>query len=106
MSQKKFNVIERACRLGPADLLRALPVQGEIEDWEEVLGGDRASVHAKLGNATPLLESENLKEHVTLGIVGSPNVGKSSVMNRLIGKKVTRTSITPGATKYRERWWV
>merc|ERR1711976_368707 len=92
MSMKKFKEIEFECKLGPADLLHALPVS-EVDDWEECLGLDRANLESTKQIIGDL-------EHVTLGIVGSPNVGKSSVMNRLVGKKITRTSITPGATKY------
>ena len=37
---------------------------------------------------------------LTIGCVGIPNVGKSSVMNALIGKKVVSVSKTPGHTKH------
>ncbi|KAI6653962.1 Large subunit GTPase 1-like [Oopsacas minuta] len=36
----------------------------------------------------------------TIGMVGFPNVGKSSTINALIGKKVLATSTTPGKTKH------
>lgn len=37
---------------------------------------------------------------LTLGFVGHPNVGKSSVLNGLVGHKVVSTSRTPGHTKH------
>ena len=37
---------------------------------------------------------------VTIGCVGHPNVGKSSVLNAIMGKKVVSVSRTPGHTKY------
>ena len=37
---------------------------------------------------------------LTIGCCGNPNVGKSSVMNALIGKKVVSVSKTPGHTKH------
>ena len=37
---------------------------------------------------------------LTIGCCGIPNVGKSSVMNALIGKKVVSVSKTPGHTKH------
>jgi ribosome biogenesis GTPase A len=37
---------------------------------------------------------------LTIGCLGFPNVGKSSLMNALIGKKVVSVSRTPGHTKH------
>ncbi|XP_015792543.1 guanine nucleotide-binding protein-like 1 [Tetranychus urticae] len=37
---------------------------------------------------------------LTIGVVGHPNVGKSSLMNAIIGKKVVSVSRTPGHTKH------
>nr|UXY87065.1 GTP-binding protein [Cryptomonas sp.] len=39
------------------------------------------------------------KQKIVIGIVGHPNVGKSSLINALKGKKVTDTSPIPGQTK-------
>lgn len=39
-------------------------------------------------------------EHVTVGFVGYPNVGKSSTINALVGAKKTGVTSTPGKTKH------
>ncbi|KIJ46381.1 hypothetical protein M422DRAFT_29248 [Sphaerobolus stellatus SS14] len=38
--------------------------------------------------------------HLTIGLVGYPNVGKSSTINSLIGEKKVSVSSTPGKTKH------
>ncbi|XP_076179653.1 nucleostemin 4 isoform X2 [Ptiloglossa arizonensis] len=50
---------------------------------------------------TSYFEHERYKNGVlTIGCIGSPNVGKSSLMNALMGKKVVSISRTPGHTKH------
>jgi len=44
--------------------------------------------------------------YVTLGFIGYPNVGKSTLMNALVGKKVCSTSRTPGHTKWRQTYFL
>uniref|UniRef100_A0A2S2Q9F2 Guanine nucleotide-binding protein-like 1 n=1 Tax=Sipha flava TaxID=143950 RepID=A0A2S2Q9F2_9HEMI len=38
--------------------------------------------------------------YLTIGLLGQPNAGKSSVLNSLMGKKVVSVSRTPGHTKH------
>ncbi|KAH3803047.1 guanine nucleotide-binding protein-like 1 [Dreissena polymorpha] len=68
----------------------------DVETIDDAAVGDEAS---RLG--------EGLTRHdafsngvLTIGCVGFPNVGKSSVINGLMGKKVVSVSKTPGHTKH------
>lgn len=41
------------------------------------------------------------KKQISVGVVGYPNVGKSSIINTLKSKKVCRVAPIPGETKVR-----
>ena len=45
-------------------------------------------------------EKHDAKECITIGFLGHPNVGKSCLLNSLVGKHVVSTSSTPGHTKH------
>ncbi len=49
---------------------------------------------------TPTRPSETSSAKTTIGLVGYPNVGKSSTINALIGAKKVSVSSTPGKTKH------
>lgn len=50
---------------------------------------------------TDYYQHEKYKNNIlTIGCVGQPNVGKSSLMNAIMGKKVVSVSRTPGHTKH------
>jgi large subunit GTPase 1 len=51
--------------------------------------------HRRAAHAFP-----DVKEGFVIGMVGYPNVGKSSTINRLLGTKKTSVSATPGKTKH------
>lgn len=52
-------------------------------------------------NETGYHQYEKFRDGVlTVGCIGQPNVGKSSLMNAIMGKKVVSVSKTPGHTKH------
>lgn len=44
--------------------------------------------------------SRNIKTCITVGVIGYPNVGKSSLVNSLKRSRAVTTSLTPGATRH------
>ncbi|CAH8482258.1 unnamed protein product [Schistosoma haematobium] len=44
--------------------------------------------------------SRQLKDPLTVGFIGYPNVGKSSTLNAILGHKKVPVSVTPGKTKH------
>lgn len=42
------------------------------------------------------------KKQISVGVVGYPNVGKSSIINTLRSKKVCKVAPIPGETKVRQ----
>lgn len=47
-------------------------------------------------------EKRSKKPYITIGFIGSPNVGKSSLINAFKGRKICSESRTPGHTKHRQ----
>ncbi|CAF2099599.1 unnamed protein product [Rotaria magnacalcarata] len=51
-------------------------------------------------DVSPLTNINKTANHITLGFTGYPNVGKSSILNSIVGHKVVSVSRTPGHTKH------
>jgi large subunit GTPase 1 len=50
--------------------------------------------------ASAFASGETVPDKLVVGLVGYPNVGKSSTINALIGEKKVSVSSTPGKTKH------
>lgn len=72
------------------DLLAVL--HSFVKDWE----GQQQSKEAPGSSAASAMGAGCC----TIGMVGYPNVGKSSTINALLGQKKTNVGITPGKTKH------
>ncbi|KAG7216963.1 hypothetical protein INR49_001617, partial [Caranx melampygus] len=114
---------------GPIDILKACQEitagRVDLSSWEQKI--QRDAVAEKLDVERPDDGAESvLVEHqsdsamemsspsqelykdgvLTLGCIGFPNVGKSSVINSLVGRKVVSVSRTPGHTKYFQTYYL
>jgi len=66
-----------------------------LEDWRRLIHGEDGAGRLELEDG---LGGED--QVLTLGTVGHPNVGKSSLINALLGRKRVSVSRTPGHTKH------
>lgn len=79
----------------------------ELRDWQKKLGGFSIPFSAKRHYGMPRLKkailSSSQKRPVKVGIVGYPNVGKSSIINAMVHRKAASTSPIAGHTRG-EQW--
>ncbi|XP_034838962.1 guanine nucleotide-binding protein-like 1 [Maniola hyperantus] len=106
---------QRMCAEGATKILEACKdiVTGEVDlsSWEKKIKeetnlefeDDETEVGETIleKSDTTFYTHERYKNGIlTIGCVGQPNVGKSSLMNAIMGKKVVSVSKTPGHTKH------
>ncbi|HHS96464.1 MAG TPA: ribosome biogenesis GTPase Der [Chloroflexi bacterium] len=72
---------------------------GEVYPISALHGVGVADLLDRVVQALPTWEAEPEDESVKLAIVGRPNVGKSSLLNRLLGEERAIVSPVPGTTR-------
>lgn len=75
----------------------------EFDEKDSVLMEHQSDSSMEMGSPSQELYKDGV---LTLGCIGFPNVGKSSVINSLVGRKVVSVSRTPGHTKYFQTYYL
>lgn len=68
--------------------------------WNAVISAISSRIEGDQKSSTILTEGQKDDSIFTVGFIGQPNVGKSSLINSIFGRKVVSASRTPGHTKH------
>uniref|UniRef100_A0A8C5QJ13 Guanine nucleotide-binding protein-like 1 n=1 Tax=Leptobrachium leishanense TaxID=445787 RepID=A0A8C5QJ13_9ANUR len=84
------------------------PEGDELEGLVERMGPEDAVISQQISDAELGLPSKELYKDglLSIGCLGFPNVGKSSIINGLVGRKIVSVSRTPGHTKYFQTYFL
>ena len=70
------------------------------KQWNAVISAISSRIDGDQKSSTISTEGQNDDSLFTIGFIGQPNVGKSSLINSIFGRKVVSASRTPGHTKH------
>ena len=68
--------------------------------WNKAIMSIKSRIQEEKKSDSLLTEGSKAESLFTIGFIGQPNVGKSSLINSIFGKKVVSASRTPGHTKH------
>ncbi|XP_022322756.2 guanine nucleotide-binding protein-like 1 [Crassostrea virginica] len=105
---KRGKINRYSQSVGPLQLLRVCQeIVGNkvnLSAWEDKIHAEVDEDENSIDETPPTEEKDGYEMFkggvLTIGCVGYPNVGKSSLLNGLMGKKVVSVSKTPGHTKH------
>jgi len=104
------NIDLQSTTAGPSNMEETEEIETKEEEMGLVDEKDRMDINLH-SDPSAILTSVQLielfrtfkrfdTEHITVGCIGYPNVGKSSTINKLLNSKKVRVSETPGKTKH------
>jgi ribosome biogenesis GTPase A len=74
--------------------------RAHLEEWRRRMDDGDSNEHRHNDGHQSEPAEVDADASVTIGIIGHPNAGKSSMINGVFGRKVVSTSRTPGHTKH------
>ncbi len=102
------------CRLDATRHGREEDDESEFELEDELLVGlqayDADDLNENLTHESKAVvgigEDGPADDHIVVGLIGDPNMGKSTLLNDILGTKKVSTSATPGHTKHMQTHYV